>query len=47
MTELDWWVENIHLNKWKTLLSNLPQLIIASDASLKRWGAYCHKMGVP
>ena len=37
--ELNWFVENIHLNYGKTLLSNPPQLIIASDASLKGWSA--------
>ena len=33
--EPHWWMQNIHLNKGKTLLSNAPQIIIASDTSLK------------
>ena len=44
--ELNRWEQNFHLNKGKRLFSNPAQLIIASDASLKGWGAYCqgHKM---
>ena len=34
--ELNCWVQNIHLNKGKTLLSNPTQLIIASDESVKK-----------
>ena len=47
--ELNWWVQNINLNKGETLLSNPPQLIIASDASLKSCDVYCqgHKTGDP
>lgn len=41
--EPNWWMQNIHLNKGKTLLSNAPQIIIASDTSLKGWSAYCHR----
>ena len=40
--ELNWWVQNIHLNKGKTLLSNTPQLTIASDVS-KGWSATCQE----
>ena len=45
--ELDRWVQNIHLSKERSITSASPQLIIASDTSLKRWGAFCqgHKTG--
>ena len=32
---LDWWVQNLHLTKGRSIISVSPQLIIASDASLK------------
>ena len=35
---LDWWVQNLHLTKGRSIISVSPQLIIASDASLKGWG---------
>ena len=46
-TELQWWVQNIHLNNGRSVIFYPPQLLIASDASLKGWGAFCqgHKTG--
>lgn len=38
--ELNWWVQNIHLNKGRTLIPNPPQLIKVSDVSLKSWAGY-------
>ena len=45
--ELDWWVQNLHLTKRSSIISASPQLIIASNASLKGWGVFCqgHKTG--
>ena len=41
------WVQNLHLTKGRSIISASPQLIIASDASLKGWGAFCqgHRTG--
>ena len=33
-------MQNLHLTK-ERLISALTQLIMASDASLKSWGAFC------
>ena len=33
--ELDWWVQNLHLTKGRSIISTSRQLIIASEASLK------------
>ena len=38
--ELNWWVQNIHLNKGRTLIPNPPQLMKVSDVSLKSWAGY-------
>ena len=45
--ELQWWVQNLHLNNGRSVISYPPQLLIASDASLEGWGAFCqgHKTG--
>ena len=45
--ELDWWVENLNLTKRRSIISAFPLLIIAFDASLKGWGAFCqgHRTG--
>ena len=40
-TELDWWVQNLHLAKERSIIFASPRLIIAFDASLKGWGAFC------
>ena len=46
-TELQWWVQNLHLNNGRSVISYPPQLIIASNESLEGWGASCqrHKTG--
>ena len=46
-TELQWRVQNLHLNNGRSVMSYPPQLLIASDASLEGWGAFCqeHKTG--
>ena len=38
--ELDWWVKNIHLCIRRSIIFASPQLIIASNAYLKGWGAF-------
>ena len=38
--ELNWWVQNLHLTKGKTLVSASPQLVIAANASIRGWGAF-------
>ena len=47
--ELQWWVQNLHLNNGVSVISPPPppQLLITSDASLEGWGAFCqgHKTG--
>ena len=47
--ELNWWIQNLHLTKGKSLISVAPEIVIDSDASLEGWGAYClsHKTGGP
>ena len=40
-TELQWWVQNLHLSNGRSVISYPSQLIIASDASLEGWGAFC------
>ena len=46
-TELQWWIQNLHLNNGRSVISYPPQLLITSDASLEGWGAFCqgHKTG--
>ena len=46
-TELQWYVQNLHLDNGRSAISYPPQLLIASDASLEGWGAFClgHKTG--
>ena len=46
-TELQWLVQILHLNNGRSVISYSPQLIIASDASLEGWVAFCqgHKTG--
>ena len=46
-TELQWWVQNLHLDNGRSVISYPPQLLITSDASLEGWGAFCqgHKTG--
>ena len=34
-TELQWWVQNLHLNNGRSVISYHPQLILASDASIE------------
>ena len=43
--ELDLWKQNLHLTKGRSRISASPQLIIASDASLKGWGAFFQGLG--
>ena len=38
--EIQWWIENLMLSKGKAI-SQPPQLVITSDASVQRWGAAC------
>ena len=47
--ELNLWVQNLHLTKRKILVSASPKLVIAPDASLRGWGAFCQgqKTGGP
>ena len=40
-SELRWWIQNLHLNKGRSLISVPPQIVISSDASQKGWGAAC------
>ena len=40
-TELQWLVQILHLNNGRSVISYSPQLIIASDASLEGWVAFC------
>ena len=44
--ELDWWVQNLHLTKRSSIISASPQLIIASNASLKGWGVFAKGTGL-
>ena len=44
--ELDWWVKNLHLTKRSSIISASPQLIIASNASLKGWGVFAKGTGL-
>ena len=44
--ELDWWVKNLHLTKRSSIISASPQLIIASNASLKGWGVFAKRTGL-
>ena len=44
--ELDWWVQNLNLTKRRSIISAFPLLIIASDASLKGWGAFSKGTGL-
>ena len=44
--ELDWWVKNLHLTKRSSIISASPQLIIASNASLKGWGVFAKCTGL-
>ena len=46
-TELQWWVQNFHLNNRRSVISYPPQLLIASDVSLEGWGVFfqAHKTG--
>ena len=41
--KLNWWVQNFYPTQGKTLVSTSPQLVIASDASLRGWGAFCER----
>lgn len=35
--ELKWWVQDLHLNNGRTVLTSQSQLLIISDASLEGW----------
>ena len=39
--ELEWWIENLKINKGKSILTTQPDMIIQTDASLAGWGAHC------
>ena len=39
--EIQWWIENLMLSKRKAIISQPPQLVITSDASMQGWGAAC------
>ena len=39
--EIQWWIENLMLSKGKAIISQPPQLVITSDASMQGWGAAC------
>jgi len=39
--EIRWWIQNLHLNNGKCLLTGPPQAVITSDASIQGWGAAC------
>ena len=41
LADLKWWKENLLLENGKPLKIGMPQLIIKTDASKKRWGAVC------
>ena len=35
--ELEWWIENLEINKGKSILTRHPDMIIQTDASLTGW----------
>ena len=39
--EIHWWIENLMLSKGKAIISQPPQLVLTSDASMQGWGAAC------
>ena len=36
--EIQWWIENLMLSKGKAIISQPPQLVITSNASMQGWG---------
>ena len=42
--ELEWWIENLKINKGKSILTRQPDMIMQTDGSLAGWGVHCQGM---